>query len=369
MNILVFNWRDIKNSWAGGSELFIHELMKRWLKQGNSVTLFCAQDIELSLPEFEIVDGVTIYRKGGRYSVYLWAIVYYIKKLRKDVDLIVDVENGIPFFTTLYSRKKRVCLVYHVHGEQFFYELPFPIAQIGFVLEKYLFPLLYKKVKIISISKSTKKKLTELGFSKNNIFIVNPGVEKNNSKSDSEGKYKKPTILYLGRIKSYKRVPILINSFPKIIEKFSNARLIIAGWGTDAPAVSDIIMKGRYRKNIEILGPVSEAEKRNLLEKSWIFVNPSIHEGWGISVIEANLYGTPAIAFDVPGLSDAIINNETGFLCKNQEDLINKINLVIENDKLRERLSLSARKWAGKFDWSLSAKQSLDILQKTLKSK
>jgi glycosyltransferase involved in cell wall biosynthesis len=364
MNILVFNWRDIRHSWAGGSEIYIHELVKRWVKNGNKVILFCAQDREGNLPEKEIIDNVTIYRKGGRYSVYLWAPIWYMTKFRKQSDVIVDVENGIPFFTPLFSRKKKICLVYHVHGKQFFYELSFPLSFIGYVLERYVFPFLYHNIPIMAISESTKRELTRIGFKASKITIVTPGIQKTSFRFQGLlKKYKRPTILYLGRIKRYKRIDILISVLPEILKHHPEARLLIAGWGTEAPVISDLIMKSKHRKHIELIGPVSELEKKTLIHKSWVFVNPSLHEGWGISVIEANLFATPAVAFQVPGLSDAIKNKKSGFLCKDKKEFVEKLNLLLTDHKLRNTMSVNAREWAEKFSWDKAAQQSLSFLK------
>lgn len=362
MNILIFNWRDIKNSWAGGSELYIHELAKRWKKAGNTITMLAAQDPFQDLPNEEMIDGVRIIRKGGRLSVYFWLPYIYLSKLRKNTDIIIDIENGIPFFTPLFSLKKKIALVYHVHGKQFFYELSFPLNLVGFILEKYIFPILYQRTPIIAISKSTKDELIKLGFRKSNISIVTPGLQYP-AVNKKTRKYKRPTILYLGRIKKYKRLDILIDVFPEILKKVPNARLIVAGWGTEAPQISDIIMKNGFRRNVELLGPVSEKEKRMLLQKSWVMVNPSLHEGWGITVIEANYYGTPAVAFHVPGLSDAIKNNVTGFLCKSNDEFVQKITLLMQKKLLREKMSKKAHTFAKELTWEKASRNSLSLIK------
>lgn len=369
MNILILNWRDTKHSWAGGSELYIHELAKRWVKLGNNVTLFCGQDIDDNLPEKSTLDGVNIVRKGGKFSVYIWAFIYYFKYFRNDTDIIIDVENGVPFFTPFYTRKKKICLVYHVHAEQFFYELPFPASGIGYLLEKHAFPFVYRNIPILSISKSTKKSLVRLGFNKQKISIVEPGVEQKNVKKIKARKYTKPTIVYLGRIKKYKRIEILVNIMPKILEKVPSARLLVAGWGSEAPFIIDLAMKSKKRKRIELVGPVSEYEKRILLAKSWVFVNPSLHEGWGISVIETNQLGTPAISFDVPGLSDSIKDGFNGYLCKDEDEMVNRVSEVLKNTKLRDRLSKNSTNWAKQFNWDQAAKESLRIIKNTKNKK
>jgi len=364
MNILILNWRDTKHSWAGGSEIYVHELAKRWVKLGNRVTLFCGQDIVTKLPEEETIDGVKIVRKGGMYSVYVWAFIYYFKYFRKQTDIIIDIENGVPFFTPFYSLKKKVCLVYHVHDKQFFYELPFPISIVGYLLERYIFPMVYRTINIMAISKSTKRELEKIGFNPKRISIVEPGVGISAIKQAQPKKYSKPTIVYLGRIKRYKRIEILVNIMPRILKEVSSARLLIAGWGSEAPYITDLAMKSKARKRIELIGPVSEYEKKILLSKSWVFVNPSLHEGWGISVIETNLLGTPAVSFNVPGLSDSIKDNYNGFLCQNEEEMTDSITRILKDNGLRQEMSKNSRQWARQFNWDNAAKLSLAILNK-----
>lgn len=359
----------MKHSWAGGSEMYIQELASHWVLKKNNVTLFCAQDPYQQLPEKQVQDGVTIYRKGGRLTVYFWALVYYLKYFRRSTDFVVDVENGIPFFTPLYCGKKKMCLVYHVHGKQFFYELPFPLNFVGFFLEQYIFPFIYRNIPLIAISESTKRELIKLGFKSKYISIISPGVSMDGKKAEKISKFKKPTLLYLGRIKKYKRLSILVEIFPEILKQFPNVRLIIAGWGSEAPIISDLIMKSKSRRNINIVGPVNEQEKRYLLSKSWIFINPSLHEGWGISVSEANLFGTPAVTFNVPGLSDAVIHKKTGFLSNGRNDMIHNINKLIKNDSLRKKMSIESRKRALELSWSVSADLSLSLIHRILKKK
>ncbi|KKQ40606.1 MAG: Glycosyl transferase, group 1 [Candidatus Levybacteria bacterium GW2011_GWB1_37_8] len=67
MRILIFNWRDLRHSWAGGGEIYVFEQASRWVKMGHEVILFCGQDPYQNLPSFEIINGIKIYRKGGRF--------------------------------------------------------------------------------------------------------------------------------------------------------------------------------------------------------------------------------------------------------------------------------------------------------------
>lgn len=364
MKILIFNWRDPKHTWAGGGEIYIFEQAKRWVKMGHEVTVFCGQDIEEHLPSFEIMDGIKIYRKGGRYSLYLWAIWYYFTRLRRKADVAIDVINGIPFFTPLFCRLPKVAYVYHIHGNQFFYELPSPLSYIGFATERFIFPLLYKSIPVIAISETTREELVKMTFRNKNIFVVCCGITELKKSQNLPNKFSNPTLLYLGRIKRYKRVDLLVELFPKIIEKIPRARLVIAGWGTEASSIANLVMKSPLRRKISLMGPVSEKEKKSLLSKAWIFVNSSIGEGWSLAVIEANLHATPAVGFNVSGLSESIQDEKTGLLAKDNEDFIEKICKILIDSNLREKLSKNAKTWANNFNWDRSAKESLSILQK-----
>ena len=106
--------------------------------------------------------------------------------------------------------------------------------------------------KIIAISKTTRDDLIEIGFKKKNIEIVYCGM--NGIKNPvSSNKFSKPTILYLGRIKKYKRVDLLIKVMPDILKRVPHANLIIAGWGTEASSITDMTMRSITRRKVKII--------------------------------------------------------------------------------------------------------------------
>src|SRR5450756_439968 len=121
MKILIFSWRDIRHPEAGGAELYVHELAKRWVDQGYPVTLFTARPRGQSFRDN--IEGLEVFRAGGRFTVYIWAILAYFLVLRTRADVILDVGAGIPFYTPLYSKKPMVCLFFHVHQDQFLVDM------------------------------------------------------------------------------------------------------------------------------------------------------------------------------------------------------------------------------------------------------
>src|SRR3989344_4482579 len=310
MKILIFNWKDIKHPYAGGAEVNIHEQAKRWAKDRHEVIQFSPKF--KNSKDKELVDGVNIIRAGGRFSIYLIAPFYYLFKLRKETDVIIDIENGIPFFSPLFSRKPKICIMHHVHQNVFFKELPFFIAWFPYLLERYGVRIVYRHTNVVAVSKTTKEEMENLlGIESKNIQIVYNGINHNEFITDVT-KTEYPSILYFGRLMKYKRIDLLIELF----------------------------------------------------KSSWVFVNPSSMEGWGVTVIEANAVSVPSISFNVPGLREAIRNNETGFIVNNKKEMINKLILLLTNKNLREKLGRNALLWSRKFSWDETARKTLEILKK-----
>lgn len=122
--LLALNWRCLRHPEAGGAELNITEQARRWAADGHHVTLVCADPGREHAPQRdEVVDGVAIKRMGGRFTLYLWAALFLLRH-GWSFDYIVDVSNGIPFFSPLFTRTPSVLVIHHVHGQQWFSEFP-----------------------------------------------------------------------------------------------------------------------------------------------------------------------------------------------------------------------------------------------------
>ena len=354
INILIFNWRDIKHMWGGGAEIYIHELSKRWIDEGNSVTIFCGNDY--ANKKEEEIDGIKIIRRGGFYTMYVWAAIYYIFRLRKKFDLIIDSENGIPFFTPLFSRKPIFLLIFHVHQEVFLEHLKFPFSQIACFIEGKLMPFVYRNKQIITISESSKKEIKKLGFtSDSSIKVINPGIEL--SKFSKRKKTAYPSFVYVGRLKPYKNVNVAIKAFSRVKKIHPTAIFDIAGEGESLEHLKALAEQLGLKRNIIFHGKVDEKKKAELLSKSWAAIQPSMIEGWGITVIEANASGTPVIASNVNGLKDSIVDKKTGLLVKAKDvnEFAEAMLRTIGSTSFRTKIARNAFIWSKRFDWKVSA--------------
>jgi glycosyltransferase involved in cell wall biosynthesis len=121
---------------------------------------------------------------------------------------------------------------------------------------------------------------------------------------------------------------------------------------------------------VKFFGKVSEQEKIKLLSRAWVLVNPSVREGFGLNIIEANACGTPAVAYDVAGLRDSVINELTGILVKENGDiekLADAILKILVNEILRERISINAIESSKKgFSWDITAQELFKIIDRII---
>jgi glycosyltransferase involved in cell wall biosynthesis/O-antigen/teichoic acid export membrane protein len=366
-NILILNWRDTKHVWSGGAENYIHEIAKRWVLDGHRVTVFCGNDAKHS--RYEIVDKVEIYRRGGFYMVYIWAFAYYLFRLKSKYDVVIDAENGIPFFSPLYAKEPVILLIHHVHQNVFRKHLIFPFSYIAMILESKLMPLVYRHSQIITISESSKNEIQRLNISKSeDVNIVNPGINISDYQKTRKTPY--PSIIYLGRLRPNKNIELLIKAFALLSQKHQTAKLTIAGEGICKNNLMSLTKKYKLESKVIITGKVTEKEKIKLLGSHWIMVQPSLFEGWGITVIEANACNTPVIAAAVNGLKDSVVHGVTGLLFdpKSVNSLILNMELLINNSFLRHQLARQAYIWSQKFSWDESADKFLTILSTTIEA-
>ncbi len=360
LRILIFNWRDLRHRWAGGAEVYIHELSKVLVKKGHEVTIFSGSDGKSG--RHEKIDGVRIVRHGGFYLVYFWAYVYYSLRLRGRYDIIIDSENGLPFFTPIYAKEKVFLLIHHVHQEVFRKSLIPPFSWIAQFLEKRVMPLVYRKTDVLTVSPSSKAEIIAHRLTQRDPHIVYNGV---NLKHFKPGKKSKdPMILYLGRLTTAKSVDILILSAQKIIKSMPRVKVVIAGDGPCRKSLMRLVKKLKLENSITFAGKVSEDQKLSLYQQAWVFVNPSLIEGWGITTIEANACGTPVVASNVAGLRDAVDNNHSGFLVPygNIAEFKRSIIKLLTSSALRNQMSRESIAWAKKYDWSKSASHLLRVI-------
>ena len=357
MKILVLNWLDPENPQAGGAEVHLHEIFRRLVAWGHSVTLLCSA--WPGSARRTALDGIEVHRVGSRYTLSLLAPVYFRRRLRNErFDVVVEDLNKVPFFSPFWGVGAPVALiVHHLFGKAAFQEASLPVAAATWLLELPV-PRVFRSVPTVAVSESTAEDLSRRGLPRNGIEIIPNGVDLDAlSPGAREERFAQPTLLYLGRLKRYKRVDLLLEAVAALVGRGIPCRLLVAGRGDDLPRLEALRESLGLEQHVEFLGYVSDVEKGELLRKSWINLLTSVKEGWGISNLEAAACGTPTIASDVPGLRDSVMDGQTGLLIPHGdvETLSRRIEELLGDEEKLARLGSGARRFAERFGWDTSA--------------
>ncbi len=368
MNILVINWQDIRNPEGGGAEVHLHEIFKRIVDGGHSVTLLCCS-FPNALSE-EVIDGIRVIRKGSR-NIFNFVVPTAYRTLRggERFDVVVDDINKIPFYTPLFVKEPLVGIVHHFFGKSIFLEAPLPAALYVMASERIAHPV-YRNVPVAVVSESTKQEMISLGYDAEKISLVPNCVERNIYRPADDMPEGPPVLGHLGRLKKYKSVEHLLRAFQIVRAELPEAHLKIIGEGDYRGTLEKMTRELGLSTAVTFTGYLPKDETVRTLQRLHVVVNCSAKEGWGLTVIEANACGVPVVASDVPGLRDSVVDEVTGLLYEygNIEQLAQKILLVLRDAHLRRKLRQAAIEWAASFDWNDSAAKMLQVLQRAVEA-
>lgn len=356
LRILVLQWRDVENPASGGAERVLYFILKELVTLGYDVIKIAPRFS--GCKRIEVLNGIKIVRIGQKYSVYILAVIYYLIHLKRNVDFVIDVVTGVPWFTPLYVKKPKLAIIYHLgRKETFFSEFPttegligYFLAAVGWLAERTL-PILYKAVPFVTLSQDTKGDLVNMGLDEKWITVVQEGIDLSLLKP-GELKSPFPHMIYIGRLTRSKGVNFLIQSMKLVVVAVPEAKLSIVGRGHLENELKKTAQRLGIEKSIVFHGYLPEDEKIELLRKAHVLVMPSFREGWATPVIEANACGTPAVGTDAIGVRSTIRENVTGFLVPygNTKMLADRVVRLLTDDELRNKMRLVAIAWAKKFD-------------------
>jgi glycosyltransferase involved in cell wall biosynthesis len=362
LRILWIQWRDIKHPYSGGAEVYMHEISRRLAQRG--VKVYAVTSWHPSLKREEVIDGYSVERVGS-HDDFILHVPQILRRYSNKVDIIVEDTSKIPLMTPLLRPKTDmpvVAIVHHLNREIYFHEIPLTKSAIAYTLEM-LMPSLYTHLPntiLVAVSESTRQELIKLRADPRKIFIVPNGA---NHYPCTPNKDPRPTIIYLSRNKTYKQPHHALLAFKKVLEKIPDARLIIAGKGTET--LDRYVKKLGIEHAVEIYGEVDEKTKIELLGRSWVLLQTSMKEGFGIVVLEAAICRTPTVAYDVPGLKDSIKHMETGILVKPYEisDLVYALFILLKDKDLRDKLGNNAYRYAQLYNWNYVAENFLKVIR------
>ena len=355
LRILVVNWRDVANPEAGGAEAFTHEVTRRWAAWGHEITLLTSR-FRGGRPT-ETIDGVQIRRVGAlRRGSFHLLVQRELSRLR-GYDVLIDEINTLPFLSPLWSETLPpiVGLIHQLAEDVWDAEMPRPVAAIGRRAEPRMLRM-YRNVPVVTISGSTSSDLQRLGF--RDVRLVLQGRDE--PPVISAEKEPIPTFLFVGRLTANKRPDHAIEAFRTARGAIPEARLWIVGDGPMRDA-----LRARVEPGVEVLGRVPRDELYERMARAHCLLVPSVREGWGLVITEANAVGTPAVGYAVAGIRDAIRDTRTGLLVApgDPEALGRAAADLLLDPKRYAQMRIEAERWGTCFSWDLTAELFLEIVK------
>jgi len=219
------------------------------------------------------------------------------------------------------------------------------------------------------VSESTKDDLVARGLNAEQIKVIPNGIDLDwyTPREDVE-RAVRPTLLFLGRLKKYKRVDLVIEAVARLAESGTDVELVVGGSGDQLEELTSLVDGLGVSDRVRFAGFVSEEEKLRLLRTSWIHVLTSSKEGWGMSNLEAAACGTPTVASDSPGLRESVRDGETGCLVPHGDVVALTAALadLIANPETRGEMGRAARRFAEGFSWDSSAEAFESVLNRVV---
>lgn len=332
LRILVNASRELANEASGGSEVYMDIVMRGLTARGHEVTLSAGGPVG-DRPYTTRSAGSTL----GQFLKYPF---WYLRHGR-DFDLVVDVANGLTFYTPVFRRGATLCVVHHVHTEMWAEWFAPPVAAAGRFLERRMMPLLYRSTPFVAVSESTRAALESLGVDEGRISIVYNATAVPEEPVATTAVA--PLFVAVGRLVPHKQFHLLLERWPEV-RAATGGELVIVGEGPERERLEPLLTEGA-----RLAGRVSDEERDHLLASATVLLHPSYVEGWGLVVMEAAAQGTPSIGFDVPGVRDSVTDHDTGWICHDLDHMVKQWISVGRDPGLAARFGAAARERARTF--------------------
>jgi glycosyltransferase involved in cell wall biosynthesis len=364
--VVFLSWRDTRNPEGGGAERYLETIAAGLVQRGAKVTIFCAA--HAAAPPEEVVDGIRFVRRGTKLSVYPEGMRALRRGDLGDPDVVVDVQNGLPFFSRLVTRKPVVVLVHHVHREQWPVVYPGLTGRVGWFIEHRLAPLLYRRSQYVAVSRATRAELQVHGVRGPRIAVVHNGTDP--VVAVQTGKSPTPMVAVVGRLVPHKRVEHAIDAVVALRTTYPGLRLHVVGSGWWEARLHEYAREHDAGDAVVFEGHVDEARKHEIYEQAWLLALPSLKEGWGLVVGEAGMHGTPTVAYrEAGGTRESVVDGESGVLVEDRAGFTEAIGALLGDQEQRARLGRGARVTSHAFTWGHAQESFATVVRAALEGR
>ena len=279
-------------------------------------------------------------------------------------DVIVDTQNGVPFFASVVAGAPTVVLTHHCHREQWSVAGPV-LSRLGWLIESKISPWLHRKNTWVTVSRPSAEEFAELGVPRERLQIIRNGIDPvpdsvaapsgaAGAVGTGQASPSSDTLhlVTLSRLVPHKQIEHALDALAAVRADIPNVRLDVIGDGWWSENLREYARELGVEANVVFHGHVSEEIKHRILSRAALHVMPSRKEGWGLAVIEAAQHGVPTVGYkSSAGLRDSVIQNETGILAGSPGGLINAVEHLLLNHEERHAMGQAAARRASGFSW------------------
>jgi glycosyltransferase involved in cell wall biosynthesis len=365
---LLLCWRDTGHPQGGGSETYLQRIGSQLAADGVDVTLRTAR--YRGAARREVLDGVTVSRGGGRYSVYVLAGLAMLaariglgplRGVRPDV--VIDSQNGVPFLARLAFGRRSVLLVHHCHREQWPVAGPL-MSRVGWFVESTLSPRLHRHNQYVTVSLPSARDLADLGVDPDHVAVVRNGLDEAPADTLTPPRSETPRVAVLSRLVPHKQIEDVLDAVAELLPHTPDLRLDVVGGGWWHDRLVAHAAGLGIADAVKFHGHVDDRTKHQVLQSCWVHVLPSRKEGWALAVTEAAQHAVPTIGYrSSGGLTDSIVDGVTGLLVDDHAELVSCLAQLLSDDVQREQLGVKAQVRSGEFSWSQSADAMRVVLE------
>lgn len=354
----VVAWRDLDDDHAGGSEVHADEFMRRWAEAG--LDIVHRTSAAAGRPADARRNGYQVVRRGSRYSVFPRTAVSEVAGRMGVSDALVEIWNGVPWFSPLwYRRRPRVTVLHHVHGPMWDQIMPGPLGPAGRLLESRIAPPFYRRGATVTPSESTREELIQLGFRPDRVTAVPNGVDEFFTPGGPRSAH--PLVVVVGRFAPVKRFHLALEAAAHARTVVPDLRVRLIGGGPLRDELTEWARAHDAGHWVDIVDRIDRVALRDEYRRAWVVLSASLAEGWGLTLTEAAGCGTPAVATDIRGHRCSVVDGTTGLLAP-PERLGDALGTVLTNRPLRARLGAAALDRARTLTWEASATGVLRVL-------
>lgn len=353
-----YAWRDLDDPEAGGSELHADEILSRWAAAGLKIEHRTSANQRSQVLQR---NGYTVHQRGGRYSVFFRVIPRRMVAPHDPSSATLEIWNGVPWFSPLWRGRQRVVWMHHVHRDMWADVLPGPLAAVGKWVETRFAPLWYKTTRIVTLSESSRREIELLGIHPSSISVIPPGVS-DRFHTDESRRSSHPHVVAVGRLAPVKRFHEVLAAVETARNSIPDLTVEIVGEGAMRGDLERWIGEHDAESWARLTGRVSDDELVQAYQRAWLVVSASSAEGWGMSLTEAAACSTPAVATDIPGHRDSVLDGVTGDLVADLGDLGRAIVRLLTDAERRATYAAAAREHAASSSWDAVAARQLRVL-------